>query len=646
MELKNAKVLDDGTTIIIDLKRKRSVQCVSGYDVALHSLASEKAAPEELFDGQCKRMKRNVCENTHGSFLNKSVIKNYSNFMKSGVPQRLLFYQDGEWNDFPVDIINIFLSDFESRKAIVEVAFEGSRFLLDFIHMTQINLVTGLHKPIAWIDEHGKCFFPEILSDYSENECTGFHGEDYLPNLNTNTNGICEVNLQLKIEVSGANYSAKEDSVEESASHARKIKVAWQDFSEHEHDRRSHEKPSLQVMGRSVGKKTYPVSFFSNPDLKCDGNLGICRTPHMEMAEETGENEIVLKSISQVTVFEPAHGILSRLDGEESDFVAVQNLFLVGLGRFIAKDDVFGIYRVSPANALLQSRFQLFQKQIWITKNLRGNANVRYAWLASSKEAITEIMTHGLDKKFMYSNGSGVRLAPANCLNISFMHSDVDENGLRHLVLCRVILGNMELVPPNCEQFQPNEENSDSGVDDIQSPKQYFIWNMHIDTHIYPEFVVSFRLPSRSEECLVGKENRSDVTVVSDSSCHNLVKGRDSPVHLKVMDRSSSPAVKCSQDKTHGLSLQAAKTPTSPWLPFPVLFTAISSKIPAKDMELINNHYDEFKSKKLSRDDLIKKLRGIVGDKLLRSILESFQREPPVGPRCDVPKPTVPNGSL
>ncbi|KAK1261832.1 Inactive poly [ADP-ribose] polymerase RCD1 [Acorus gramineus] len=647
MELKNAEVLDDGTTIVIDLKRKRSVQCVPDYAGASHALASQQDAQGELFDGHRKRMKCNGYENSHGCYLKKSVVNNYSNFMKSGLPQRLLFCLDGEWNDFPMDIITLLRSDFESRKAIVEVAFEGHRFLLDFVHMTQIDLATGMHKPIAWIDEHGKCFFPQVHSEYHENGCTRFHGGNDLSNMNTDTNEMNEINLQVKIEVSETDLSSSEDSVEESFSHIKKIKVAKEVFSEQEHDWSNCEKSPLQVFERNGENKPFPDSVLPKPNFKSDGKLGVGRASHAEMEEATGENEIVSKSVSQVTDFEKSEGIVTKLDSTGSDFVAVLKMLLLGLGRYISKDDIVGIYRASLANVLLRSRFQLFQEQVGMTRNLRGNANVRYAWLGSPKDAIIEIMTHGFGKieksKFKVLNGTGICLAPANCSNISSVLSDVDENGLQHMVLCRVIMGNTELVHPTFEQFQPKEENFDSGVDDLQNPKHYFLSNIHMDTHICPEFVVSFRLPPSSKECLVGIKSISDVSVVTDSSYHS--KGRDSPVHL-VRDRLPSPAVKHSQERAHGLSLQTARTPTSPWLPFPVLFEAVSSKIPPKDMDLVNNHYDEFKRKEISRDDLIRKLRCIVGDKLLRSTLESLQRKPPVGPLRDVPISTVPKDSL
>ena len=81
----------------------------------------------------------------------------------------------------------------------------------------------------------------------------------------------------------------------------------------------------------------------------------------------------------------------------------------------------------------------------------------------------------------------------------SAKYCDVDENGVRHLVFCRVIMGNMELLQPGSGQFHPSSENFDSGVDDLENPREYIVWNMNMNTHIYPEFVVSFKFTSNSE---------------------------------------------------------------------------------------------------------------------------------------------------
>lgn len=66
------------------------------------------------------------------------------------------------------------------------------------------------------------------------------------------------------------------------------------------------------------------------------------------------------------------------------------------------------------------------------------------------------------------------------------------------MVFTRVILGNVEPLHCGSEQCHPSDEKYDSGVDDLKNPTQYVVWEMNMYTHIYPEFIVGFRIPPRA----------------------------------------------------------------------------------------------------------------------------------------------------
>lgn len=57
----------------------------------------------------------------------------------------------------------------------------------------------------------------------------------------------------------------------------------------------------------------------------------------------------------------------------------------------------------------------------------------------------------------------------------------------------------MEVLYPGSRQFHPSSEEFDNGVDDLESPKVYTVWYMNMNTHIYPDFIVSFKLSSSAE---------------------------------------------------------------------------------------------------------------------------------------------------
>lgn len=80
------------------------------------------------------------------------------------------------------------------------------------------------------------------------------------------------------------------------------------------------------------------------------------------------------------------------------------------------------------------------------------------------------------------------------CLFCSVKSSRVDEEGIRYLILCRVILGKLEIVHPGSEQCHPSTEEYDSGVDSLSSPKKYIVWCTRMNTHVLPECIVSFKV--------------------------------------------------------------------------------------------------------------------------------------------------------
>lgn len=57
----------------------------------------------------------------------------------------------------------------------------------------------------------------------------------------------------------------------------------------------------------------------------------------------------------------------------------------------------------------------------------------------------------------------------------------------------------MEVVCPGSKQFHPSSEDFDNGVDNVENPKCYVVWTMNMSTHIFPEYVVSFKFSSDSE---------------------------------------------------------------------------------------------------------------------------------------------------
>lgn len=76
---------------------------------------------------------------------------------------------------------------------------------------------------------------------------------------------------------------------------------------------------------------------------------------------------------------------------------------------------------------------------------------------------------------------------------LSSTQSEADDDGVKHMVLCRVILGKIEKVEAGSQQSHPSSTEFDTGVDDPKCPKRYIIWCSNMNRHILPEYIVSFK---------------------------------------------------------------------------------------------------------------------------------------------------------
>lgn len=513
-----------------------------------------------------------------------SLLKNYSNFMKSRPPQRILCYQNGEWNDFPQHVVDSIKADFQAKKAAIELQLNGRPMMLDILHMAQVDLVTGAQTPIAWIDEAGRCCFPELSSVqglHCQSEATS--GEAFV---GTDLNGAHEIKLHIEIDVNGLNGCNVDECVEESNVGIKRMRVQQESV-----------------------KNEIELADNCKQDVNSDAKLHCSIGADKHVEEDLYPNVVVAYKF---------------LNAE-----TVRNMFLMAMKPF-ADVSVSEINKCSSIT--LQIRLELFEKQAEITKKVRGNAHVRYAWFPCSKDAVSSIMTYGLgpfghgmpEPKTKY--GVGVHLSPVNCAYSSVSYCDVDENGERHLVFCRVILGSLELLYPGSQQYHPSNEQFDSGVDDLEKPSQYVVWNMNMNSHIYPEYVVSFKLSPASEGAEVGEETRLDLSGVTSQEPQGQLQMGQSPVPLGGEFQLNRNA-----QELAGIGC-ASKAPKSPWMRFAVLFEAICDKISAKDMNLVHTYYELFRQKKISRDEFIIKLRLIVGDQILKSTITSLHQIKPSDP--------------
>ncbi|XP_039825285.1 inactive poly [ADP-ribose] polymerase RCD1-like isoform X2 [Panicum virgatum] len=571
MEQRNILVLDEHVLKATDRKRKHetATECAEANDAMgvqckKFNEANDPRKHLVRFDdrAQCKKSKVTSC----GS---GGILESYWNFKTSGLPVRVLFYQHGDWSDFPEDVVNLAQQDFQLKRPITTAVFQNKHILLDFIHMICLDYEMTTNNPLAWVDDHGKGFFPDL---------------------------------------SAVLYTSKPSQLEkgEAAEHAGMSTSVAESSS------------SVSVGGVvSYDKRIYNI---------VEDKL----QTHNKLAGAIGEN----KSGSSIHLNEYSSGTVQAATGKRNSGPrvdsAVRKLLLQGLGQPFKEKDIIGIYRTPLLDQHGQVRSGLFQEEVEVTKSRRGNANVRYAWLPCSRDSMEEMMMQGAleiaKPQQVHTLGLGTCLAPANCSNSCY--SDFHEDGIIRMMLCRVIMGNVEVVLPGSNQFQPSNESFDSGVDDLQNPKYYIIWDANVHKRVYAEYAVIVKVPPMINEYLVSKDSVSNISeIISSGSPDNLTKGDRFQTLVSSAVGQEAPKL-----------WRAPRAPSSPWMPFSMLFAAISTKVPRSDMDLVIRYYEEFKSKKISRSDLVIRMRQIIGDKILVSTVMRLQQKFPPMAAAGLPR--------
>lgn len=352
---------------VIGLKRKRDSPAAYHADACHTSQLHQRPAQNSdirLYVGENR--KANIA-----CHLNRQILQSYQNYMTSALPKRILLRQGGNWKEFPEKIVKLAQFDFRTKKTITEVGYQNQLFLLDFVHMTFIDSKSGLQRPIAWIDDNGRRYFPEVfIEDQILYRRKDLDNGDHVY-VRAEPDGTREISDQYGASESSAESSNFESSTEEVSS-AKRVKAENSTIM-----RRSGD------LGETVGENephtSLPVAFGSQPQ-------------------------------------QDKLGWQSRAQGANS---VVQKMLLQGMGTAIGSKDIVGIYRTPFVNNCREDRYDLFQKQVEVTKCQHGNANVRYAWLPCSKDAVDEMMLNGTLKVKKPIRcppyGTGVLLAPANC---------------------------------------------------------------------------------------------------------------------------------------------------------------------------------------------------------------------------------------
>ncbi|XP_074574505.1 inactive poly [ADP-ribose] polymerase RCD1-like [Curcuma longa] len=274
-----------------------------------------------------------------------------------------------------------------------------------------------------------------------------------------------------------------------------------------------------------------------------------------------------------------------RLETKDRDYKVVANLFAAA-----GNASITSIHKCLYSSPARNSRMKAFQMQVEATRAARGHANVKFGWLPTTLTDLAVIVAHGFGRTNhellgAAACGFGLHLSPPHSPLRSCVLSEVDDvDGEGHVVLCRAVMGNMEEVAAGSLRYHPSSsEEFDSAADDLASPNWYIVWSTHMNTHIIPEYIVSFRFSEQSQ----GTEGSRRRTM-----------------------RSSSP-----KSSTVEISRMS----------FSKLFAEIVKSLPPSMKKALEITYSQYKGGNLSKEAFIRYLRSTVGDKLLTSSIRSVR---------------------
>ncbi|KAJ4827066.1 hypothetical protein Tsubulata_022695 [Turnera subulata] len=441
------------------------------------------------------------------------------NFLRSAPPARFMYFaRDGSWQDFSGEVAESLGRGLVDRKPMVEVSYregEGSearRYLFDLKRMLQIDFESGSQRSIAWIDETGKCFFPKRF--VSE----GFGDVDDDENNNSNNNnsafqgpGSDNRKIEIEIKIDGGRIS--------------QIKRKREGTDGEEPEVSS----SLKVKGEDGAKRQRLVSKWANARL---------------MSED------------------------------ERRYQLIRDKFLQGMRKVDPTVVITAIHHCTREGDFGRAREEVFQRQLGVVKKARGTVNLAAAWYGAPRSDVQHVLLRGFGMPGQVlggdSYGVGVQLSHLDFPQLSAKLADVDDNGEKHLILCRAILGKLEKVEAGSKQSFPSSEDFDTGADDPKDPKSLVVWYSKMNMHLIPEGVVSFKSAS----------------------------------HV--------------QGQARGLA--CAK-----YYSFEKLFSKIRDSLPHTKVREVLTLYGTYRAREVAKDDFLKQLRGLVGDELLLSTLRQIR---------------------
>uniref|UniRef100_A0A7N0ZRD5 PARP catalytic domain-containing protein n=1 Tax=Kalanchoe fedtschenkoi TaxID=63787 RepID=A0A7N0ZRD5_KALFE len=442
---------------------------------------------------------------------------------------------------------------FGEGRAVVEGVVGGERCLFDFVRMVLVEFGSGRRRSVAWVDFSGKCFFPEsfVVDEgqfrHFEDVKVGIEvrladelklGKKMRESEGKNDAGSLREDVKILIELGGAAAAADDDNEFNLLKRKRKLESGNDAVSRLVDVRigtalRSDATADELQLGkrkRELESGNVAVSRLEDAKIKIEVRLADELMLGKKKRELESGNDAVSRLADHVEVGEAGecssdgsqlssnrrvgrHLLVKRPTAAADDpaarwpncrpmnaghrgFETVKRLFLARMRTVDPQAEVTSVHRFAGAIGLARARFFSFKRCAELTAAARsGKPNLVFAWHATSAEGVGRITGYGFTapNDVTSSYGVGVHLCPVSLPDLSAMDSEPDEYGEKHVILCRVLMGNVEKVDAGSKQCRPRSTSFDNGADNLSNPKRYVVWCANMNTHILPECVLSFR---------------------------------------------------------------------------------------------------------------------------------------------------------
>ncbi|XP_068658167.1 probable inactive poly [ADP-ribose] polymerase SRO1 [Aristolochia californica] len=613
------------------------------------------------------------------------LLNNRHNFEKSGRPARVMFYCNREWTDFGGRALDAMCQGFAAHHPAVEVDIGGTRYLIDFLRMMQIDLTRGIQRSIAWIDEAGKCFFPKLVTGSDEggallgpirrrpgrppkvpkldsfittyiypqnpkvaDEAGPSSPPDPQPVVdNSNSTGSLPA-APARSETPPAAIAARPDTppaaitarpdtppVQAARSDTPPFQAARPDTPPVQAAR--PETPAdaaarVETSTANAKRKGKAVKMDGDdhdrqsaaekraPEESGDESRGAVNK-RVRLTEPGGSSNPAPNRFPSPPHLGPPPGFehldtmrLVRLSEHSGSYQVVANMFQKGMKNVDPCTAITGIRWIAHAGLRGSARLRAFHRFAEMTTNIRGDANVRHGWFGTDPISLERIVLHGFREVdthgFTNSYGTGVYLSAESFSHYSAALSTPDSKGDFHVLLCRLAMGNMEQIKQGSQQFRPSSALFDSGVDDFKDPRCYIIWSTHMNTHILPEYVISFKV----YEHLADTWRRKNI-LRTQLIATAAMRAPTAASHLRNALQEGFPWL---------FDLYPEPNPNSN-LSFPILFNELRRHLPSCSIEMLEGIFAEVKTGNISKETLVNTLRGLVGDDVLKAVINGIR---------------------